>query len=190
MGNTGSGSLWYYAICATRCTYNMHGISRFNGIFYPGRRRNYQTSSIPSRLAPMRLLFERKKKTMPSPYEIWILSNNSMALWIWYKKFCFQNIRLYIERVIWEKGFSYFIIFIIGSPVRRHKLFSHQRSLNNIYRAKKKKKNSFFLSLFDQIKKQLWDCWMTDKAQTKKYNKYIKQRSHHSIFEFFRKEGW
>lgn len=31
-------------------------------------------------------LFERKKKTMPSPYEIWILSNNSMALWIRYKK--------------------------------------------------------------------------------------------------------
>nr|YP_010144953.1 clp protease proteolytic subunit [Exacum affine]QQL92358.1 clp protease proteolytic subunit [Exacum affine] len=30
----------------------MHGVSRFNGIFYPGRGRNYQTSSIPSRLAP------------------------------------------------------------------------------------------------------------------------------------------
>jgi hypothetical protein len=120
MGNTRAGSLWYYAICTTRCTYNMHGSSRFNGIFDPGRWRNYQTSSIPSRLAPMRLLFERKKKTMPSPYEIWILSNNSMALWIRYKKFCFQNIRLCIERVICEKGIS---DFIIGSPVQRHKLF-------------------------------------------------------------------
>ncbi|KAJ0015037.1 hypothetical protein Pint_21005 [Pistacia integerrima] len=27
----------------------MHGIGRLNGVFYPGRRRNYQTSSIPSR---------------------------------------------------------------------------------------------------------------------------------------------
>ena len=99
---------------------DMYGVGCFNGIFYPGRRRNYQTSSIPSRLAPMRLLFERKKKTMPSPYEIWILSNNSMALWIRYKKFCFQNIRLCIERVIWEKGIS---DLLIGSPVQRHKLF-------------------------------------------------------------------
>jgi len=33
------------------------------------------------------ILFERKKKTMPSPYEIWILSNNSMAFRIQYKKF-------------------------------------------------------------------------------------------------------
>ncbi|KAJ9535445.1 hypothetical protein OSB04_un001434 [Centaurea solstitialis] len=48
----------------------MHGSSRFHGIFDPGRGRNYQTSSIPSRLAPMRLLFERKKKTMPSPVMI------------------------------------------------------------------------------------------------------------------------
>ncbi|KAK2968900.1 hypothetical protein RJ640_013243 [Escallonia rubra] len=37
----------------------MHGISRFNGIFYPGRRRNYQTSSIPSRLAPMRVMIHQ-----------------------------------------------------------------------------------------------------------------------------------
>ena len=164
MGNTGGRSLWYYAICATRCTYNMHGISRFNGIFYPGRRRNYQTSSIPSRLAPMRLLFERKKKTMPSPYEIWILSNNSMALWIRYKKFCFQNIRLCIERVIWEKGISY---FIIGSPVQRHKLFSHQRSLNNIYSIERKKKNiySFFLSLFDQKSNFGIAEWQTNHRQ-------------------------
>jgi len=41
-----------------------------------------------------------KKKTMPSPYEIGILSNNSMALRIRYEKFFFQNIRLYIERVV------------------------------------------------------------------------------------------
>ncbi|MBA0637043.1 hypothetical protein Godav_029568, partial [Gossypium davidsonii] len=31
----------------------MHGIGCFNGIFSPGRRRNYQMSSIPSRSAPM-----------------------------------------------------------------------------------------------------------------------------------------
>nr|QGW14967.1 clp protease proteolytic subunit [Hippophae tibetana] len=31
----------------------MYGISCFNGIFYSGRRGNYQTSSIPSRLAPI-----------------------------------------------------------------------------------------------------------------------------------------
>ncbi|WMV14255.1 hypothetical protein MTR67_007640 [Solanum verrucosum] len=34
----------------------MHRISCFNGIFYPGRRTTYQTYSIPSRLAPMRVM--------------------------------------------------------------------------------------------------------------------------------------
>ncbi|KAK3029231.1 hypothetical protein RJ639_037652 [Escallonia herrerae] len=43
-------------------TYNMHGISRFNRIFYPGRRRNYQTSSIPSRLVPIRFLLKKRKE--------------------------------------------------------------------------------------------------------------------------------
>lgn len=61
MGNPGNSYLWYYAICATRCTYNMHRISRLNGIFHPGRRGNYQTYSIPSRLAPMSF-FKRKKE--------------------------------------------------------------------------------------------------------------------------------
>lgn len=87
MGNTWNSHLWYYAICATRYTDNMHGISRLNGVFYPGRRSNYQTSSIPSRLAPMGFLFKRKKKTMPSPYELLILSNISMALRIRYANF-------------------------------------------------------------------------------------------------------
>lgn len=90
MGNTGDSYLWYYAICATRCTDNMHGIGRLHGVFSTGRRSKYQTSSIPSRLAPMSFLFERKKKTMPSPYEFLILSNNSMALRIRYENFeCF-----------------------------------------------------------------------------------------------------
>lgn len=31
----------------------MHGINRFNGIFHSYWRRNYQASSLPSRLAPM-----------------------------------------------------------------------------------------------------------------------------------------
>lgn len=51
----------------------------------------------------MSFLFERKKKTMPSPYELLILSNNSMALRIRYENFLlffFQKIRLYIERVV------------------------------------------------------------------------------------------
>lgn len=51
----------------------------------------------------MSFLFERKKKTMPSPYELLILSNNSMALRIRYENsycFFFQNIRLCIEGVV------------------------------------------------------------------------------------------
>lgn len=87
MGNTRNSHLWYYAICATRCAYNMHGISRFNGIFHSGRRRNYQTYSIPSRLAPMSFfIWKKKRKTMPSPYWIWIISNNSMALRVRYEQ--------------------------------------------------------------------------------------------------------
>lgn len=149
MGSTRSSSLWYYAICATRYTYSMHGISRFNGIFSPDRRKNYQTSSIPSRLAPMRFLVERKNKTMPSPYEIWIFSNNSMALWIRYKKvfYCFfQNIRLCIERVVWDKmDFRFYLIYRESSSASQTFLFSHQRSLNNIYVMKEcKKKTRFF----------------------------------------------
>lgn len=35
----------------------------------------------------MSFLFERKKKTMPSPYELLILSNISMALRIRYENF-------------------------------------------------------------------------------------------------------
>lgn len=126
MGTTRNSYLWYYAICATRGTYNMPGISRFNGIFYPGRRNNYQTSSIPSRLAPMSFLFDRKKQTMPSPYEIWILSNNSMALRIRYEKilYCFFFKTLdYVSKEKYEiKGISDFILSI-GGPFQRHKLF-------------------------------------------------------------------
>lgn len=55
----------------------------------------------------MIFLFERKKKTMPSRYELKIVSNNSMALRIRYEKkifffffFKIQNIRLCIERVV------------------------------------------------------------------------------------------
>lgn len=127
MGTTRNSYLWYYAICATRGTYNMPGISRFNGIFYPGRRNNYQTSSIPSRLAPMSFLFDRKKQTMPSPYEIWILSNNSMALRIRYEKilYCFFFFKTldYVSKEKYEiKGISDFILSI-GGPFQRHKLF-------------------------------------------------------------------
>ena len=52
---------------------------------------------------------------MSWPYEIWILSNNSMAFRIQCKKknlFHF-NIRLCFERVVWHiKGISDFILFI------------------------------------------------------------------------------
>lgn len=78
MGNTRSCYFWHYAICATGCTDNMYGISRLNGIFYPGRRNDYQTSSIPPRLAPMSfyyLFFERKKKENYA-FAIWINRNN------------------------------------------------------------------------------------------------------------------
>ncbi len=171
MGTTRNSYLWYHAICGTRCTYSMHGIGRFNGILYPGRRRNYQTFSIPSRLAPMSFLFERKNKTVPSPHEIGILSNNSMALRIRYEKILllfFQNIRLCIERVVWEK--RYFRFFLsIGSPFQRHKLFlfSHRKALNNIYvikstKIKKKKKIKIIFFPYFRIKKKLWDCWITD----------------------------
>ena len=173
MGNTRNSYLWYYAICATRCTNSMHGISRFNGIFYSGRRKNYQTSSIPSRLAPMSFYFlfyfKEKKKAMPSPYEIWILSNNSMAFRIQYKKFfLFRfNIRLCIERVVWDsKGSSDFILFI-GSLFQCHKLFflfSHQKVLKcylyyyKLWKRTKKRLYSFFHFFFQIKKKKLWDC--------------------------------
>lgn len=39
-----------------------------------------------------------KKKTMPSPYEIGILSNNSMALRIRYEKFFFFKTLDYISK--------------------------------------------------------------------------------------------
>ena len=127
VGNTRSSYLWYYAICRTRCTDNMHGISRFNGIFYSGRRRNYQTSSIPSCSAPMSFVFERKKKTMPSPYEIWLLSNNSMAFWIRYEKK--KTIRLYIERVVWDKGhFRFYLIYRKPIAASQTFLFSPQKT--------------------------------------------------------------
>ena len=160
MGNTRSSYLWYYAICTTRCTDNMHGIGRFNRIFSSGRRRNYQTSSIPSCSAPMSFVFERKKKTMPSPYEIWLLSNNSMAFWIRYEKpfffifvFFFQKsiIRLYIERIVWDKGhFRFYLIYRKPIAASQTFLFSHQRDNNNIYLRKEYKK------------KKLWDCLITD----------------------------
>jgi hypothetical protein len=48
----------------------------------------------------MIFLFERKK-TMPSPYELKIVSNNSMALRIRYEEKIFLfYIRLCIERVV------------------------------------------------------------------------------------------
>jgi hypothetical protein len=79
----------------------MHGISRFNGIFYSGRGNNYQTSSIPSRLAPMIFLFDlkEKKKTMPARYMKYeYLSNNSMALRIRYKKKKFSKYLHYVSK--------------------------------------------------------------------------------------------
>ena len=108
MGNTRNGDLWYYAICATRYTDNMHGIGRFYGIFSSSRRRNYQTSSIPSRLAPMSFLFDRKKRTMPSRYMKYeYFSNNSMALRIRYHFFFFKILTLCIEGVVWDKVFFF-----------------------------------------------------------------------------------
>lgn len=165
MGNTRNSYLWYYAICATRCTNSMHGISRFNGIFYSGRRKNYQTSSIPSRLAPMSFYFlfyfKEKKKAMPSPYEIWILSNNSMAFRIQYKKFfLFRfNIRLCIERVVWDiRGSSDFI----GSLFQCRKLFFcfHTRRFLMLFillwimKEDKKKKDYILFSFFFIWKKK------------------------------------
>ncbi|KAJ6397227.1 hypothetical protein OIU84_018243 [Salix udensis] len=74
MGNTRIAIYDTMQFVRPACTNSMHGISRFNGIFYSGRRKNYQTSSIPSRLAPMSFYFlfyfKEKKKAMPSPYEI------------------------------------------------------------------------------------------------------------------------
>ena len=103
MGNTRNSYLWYYAICATRYTNSMYGISCFNGIFYSSRRGNYQTSSIPSRLAPMSFLIWETKRGL-CLRAIWILSNNSMALRIRYEIFFFKKLTLYIERVVWDKG--------------------------------------------------------------------------------------
>lgn len=113
MGNTRNSHLWYYAICPTRCTYNLHGISRFNGILHSGRGGNYQTSSIPSRLAPMRFLFEKKEKRL-CLRDIEIISNNSMALKVRYEQtkpnlfLFFHNTRLCIEIVVWKKGYFRF----------------------------------------------------------------------------------
>ena len=173
MGNPRNSYLWYYAICVTRCTYNLHGISSFNGIFHPGRRRNYQTSSIPSRLAPMSFLFERKKKTMPSPYRIWIISNNSMALGVRYEQtiiIVFHNMWLCIEIVVWNKGYSRFFL-MGGKSVSASQTFLllYQKSLSDIYVMKeyqrKKKKDHFHFSLIDRIRKTLWDCWITNEIK-------------------------
>lgn len=166
MGNTRNSHLWYYAICFAWCTYNMHGISRFNGILYSGRRRNYQTSSIPSRLAPMSFYLKKKKKTMPSPYRMWIIGNNSMALRVRYEQtiIVFPNTRFCIEIVVWNKGYFRFdFIYVSGVHFQRHKpFFFHTRSLLLIFMLRKKeceneKKKDHF-SLFDHIKKKLWDC--------------------------------
>ena len=191
MGNPGNSYLWYYAICVTRCTYNMHGISRFNGIFHSGRRRNYQTSSIPSRLAPMSFFKKKKKKTMPSPYKIWILSNNSMAFGIWYEQtilFVFHNMWLCIEVVVWNKGYSGFDLMDGGSVSASQTLsLLHSKSLSNIYIMKEyKKKDHFHFSFVFRIKKTLWDCWIANEIDNK--IKYLKQRNHHSIFGFLLKK--
>lgn len=75
------------------------------------------------------------KKTMPSPYEIWILSNNSMALRIRYEKFLHcQKIRLCIERVVWEKGyFRFSLIYRESTSASQTFLFLFWKTLNNIY---------------------------------------------------------
>ena len=68
----------------------------------------------------MSFLFDRKKQTMPSPYEILILSNNSMALRIRYEKilycvFFFKTLD-YVSKEKYEiKGISDFILSIEGS---------------------------------------------------------------------------
>jgi len=144
MGNTRNSHLWYYAICFARCAYNLHGISRFNGIFHSGRRRNYQTSSIPSRLAPMSFyLKKKKKKTMPSPYRMWIIwkiGNNSMALRVRYEQtsIVFPNMIFCIEIVVWNKGYSD-LILCVRSTFQRHKpFFFHTGSLFMIFTLRKK----------------------------------------------------
>ena len=68
----------------------------------------------------MSFLFDRKKQTMPSPYEILILSNNSMALRIRYEKilYCFFFFKTldYVSKEKYEiKGISDFILSIEGS---------------------------------------------------------------------------
>lgn len=86
--------------------------------------------------------------------------------------FCKTLIRLYIERVVWNKRYFWFyLIYRKSVSASQTFLFSHRSALNNIYVMKeyenKKKQDYFFLILFDPIKKKLWDCWITDKSKTK-----------------------
>ena len=146
MGYPWSGYLWYNAICATRCTDNMHGISRFNGIFYLGRRRNYQTSSIPSRSAPMRFLFERKNKTMPSPYEYEVIIAWHFEFDIKIKQFLlfFQNIWLCIERVVWDKRYFLFFYWRFQFSVTNFYIYFHTGGLSCVLKEFENKKRLFF----------------------------------------------
>lgn len=117
MGITRNSYFWCYATCATRYIYNMHGTSRFNGIFYPGRRRNYQTFCIPSRLALAPMSFYLRKKdyafTIKNINIYYVMSKNSMALWIRYAKFCsfFFKTLDYVSREEYEiKGIPDFYL--------------------------------------------------------------------------------
>ena len=84
-----------------------------------------------------------------------------MALRIRYEIFEINKIRLYIERVVWDKkGLLKIISSLFGHISASQTLFSHRKL---IYKIKKK---------------TLWDCWIIDGS--KKW--YIKQRNHHSIF--------
>lgn len=177
MGNPRNSYLWYYAICTTGCTDSMHGISRFNGIFCFGRRKNYQTSSIPSRLAPMILFFQEKNEDYACA--IWILSNNSMALRVRYAKivFFFQNHSIMYRKSSMNKGVFTILSDISGAyfSVTNFFVFGfHTIKLLTIFMLWKNMKKKLFITIWKKKKE-------TFGLLNNKWDKIRKQRNHHSI---------
>lgn len=81
----------------------------------------------------------------------------------------FYNMRFRIERVVWDKRNFWFDFIYQGSiSASQTFLFSHHTSEGSFqyfcYERVLKWKNihKIILSLFDRIKKKLWDCWITD----------------------------
>lgn len=115
---------------------------------------------------------------MPSPYWIWIIGNNSMALRVRYEQtiIVFPNMIFSIEIVVWKKVISD-LIFYVGSTFQRHKPFSFTPEAffwYFSYEEYEKKKRKFFL------------IWSYQKETLGLLNhrrdKYRKQQNHHSIF--------